>query len=731
MFDLLNAAFAQHHAGQLEAAAKLYQQVLASQSDHPDALHLLGVVEHQRGRHASAVDLIAKAVALRPNVPAFHANLAEAYRALGEFELAAGCCRTAILLAPDYAEAWSNLGLAEQSAGSRAAAIQHFRRALELKPDFAAAYNNLGIALTAEQQHAEAETSFRRALELEPQLASAQSNLGTLLLERGAAEEALPYLQEAVRLDPRNAQVRHNLGNALRQSQQLLPARAAYLEALRLAPDLAASQVQLGLMLQRDGDLAGALAWLARAAELEPDNADYWDYLADLHADREDFAAAAECWRRAILLSPQRADFHNSLGWALQEEGQLDAAGQEFRLALALRPEFGRAWVNLGGLQEELGNLPAAEESFRTALRVQPTFSLPHARLATLLRRKLPDEDLAALEGRLDDEALGSGPRARLLFGLAQALDARGEHARAAACLQQANALAFTVRRVKRPYSTVDHERFVDALIATFDRELFGRLAGCGADTRRPIFVFGLPRSGTTLVEQILASHSQVFGAGELRLARQTFESMPAVLRAEGPAWRCTPLLETASVAELARLHQAALAAVCPASADRVVDKMPDNYLYLGFLQILFPRAYFIYCRRDLRDVAVSCWMTDFRSIRWASEMESLVHRIRQHERLMAHWRVLKLPIIEVEYEALTRDFEVEAQRLVAACDLKWEPDCLTFHQTRRVVRTASVSQVREPIYQRSAGRWRNYARELPDLFAAISDLLSANSSRS
>jgi hypothetical protein len=325
-----------------------------------------------------------------------------------------------------------------------------------------------------------------------------------------------------------------------------------------------------------------------------------------------------------------------------------------------------------------------------------------------------------------------------LLFGLAQVLDARGEYAEAAACLAEANALALEQRHQQgHGYDPGAHSRFVDQLLRGFTPELFSRLAGAGDDTRLPVFVFGLPRSGTTLVEQVLASHSQVHGAGELRLARQVFESVPAVLGREDDVQACLNVLDAAHVRELSRRHLEGLNVAASfqlaaqdrqvgnlpprATTDRVVDKMPDNYLYLGLLALLFPGATFIHVRRDLRDVAVSCWMTNFRSIRWANDTEHLAGRFRDYRRMMGHWRaVLPVPMHEVVYERLVDDFEAEARRLITACGLAWEPACLRFHQTTRPVRTASVTQVRQPLYRSALARWRRYETALADLFARL-----------
>jgi hypothetical protein len=235
------------------------------------------------------------------------------------------------------------------------------------------------------------------------------------------------------------------------------------------------------------------------------------------------------------------------------------------------------------------------------------------------------------------------------------------------------------------------------------------------------VFIFGLPRSGTTLVEQVLASHPEVYGAGELRLGRQSFEDVPSALGRAGPPIEAVPHLHEAAVRRLAEEHLERLAKLDGGQTPRIVNKMPDNTLYLGLLVTLFPDAVFIHCRRDLRDVAVSCWMTDFRSIRWASDPTHIATRFHEYRRVMAHWRdVLPVPVHVVDYEDTVADLEGVARRLLAACGLDWDPACLEFYRTQRTVRTASVTQVRQPVYKKSVARWMNYEHELADLFAAL-----------
>ena len=269
-------------------------------------------------------------------MPAFHANLAEAYRALGQWERAIGCCCTALRLAPDYAEAHNNLGLAVKGLGRHAEAVEHFRRALELQPEFASVHNNLGIALRELKQFAEALRHFRRAVELAPEFAPGQTNLGQMLLDQGQPQEALPHCREAVRLQPDVAALHHNLGNALRSLKQFADARAAFLEALRLDPNLAHGACPTwDWCCSKKAGLARRLVWLKQATELEPNNADFWEYLAELQGEREENAEAMACWERVLALDPDRATAHVGLSWAPARRRRAAWAAEHCRIAAA------------------------------------------------------------------------------------------------------------------------------------------------------------------------------------------------------------------------------------------------------------------------------------------------------------------------------------------------------------------------------------------------------------
>jgi tetratricopeptide (TPR) repeat protein len=717
MRDDLAVALGQHQRGFLYQAAQLYRRVLVARPDDADALHLLGVVAHQQGDNVRAAEWIGRAITRRPTVAAYHANLGEVYRTLGQLEWAVASCRTALHLQPTYAEAANNLGTVLLEQGRWADAAEQFRAALRLRPDFALAANNLGNALRLLGDPDGALDSFREAVRLDPDLAVAHSNLGQFLLDHHQPHAALVHCRAAVRLRPNMAEAHSNLGNVLRELGRIAEAKSCYVEALRLQPNLAMLANNMGQVLQEEGQLKEALAWYQRGIQLDANLARLHVSLAGLLEEVEQYAEAGARYETALLLDPNDADAHNGLGWVRHEEGRFEEAGECFRTALRLKPECVAAHCNLGTLSEEAGNLEGAERSFREALRHDPRHAGAWSQLATLLRGKLPEDDLAAMSKLLAAGELTEPKQALLHFGLAQVLDARAAYDEAAGHLQRANALSLkTWRRRGQAYDAAAHSRFVDQVIAAFTPAFFERVQFWGVASDRPVFIVGLPRSGTTLLEQVLASHSQVFGAGELPLARADFTAL-ADDGNEARAFHGLSRLDAARIQHLAAKHLDALRSLNE-SALRVVDKMPDNYLYLGLLAVLFSKAKFIHCRRDLRDVAVSCWMTNFRHVRWASDTEDIARRFHDYQRLMVHWRrVLPARLLEVDYEETVADLEENARRLMSWCALEWEPACLAFHESKRPVRTASLTQVREPLYKRSVARWKHYEPGLGELF--------------
>jgi tetratricopeptide (TPR) repeat protein len=717
----LNSAIRHHTNGRLDLAAGIYRNILAENPRDADALHLLGVVAHQEGDEARAVDLIKQAIGLRPGAAAFYSNLAEVYRATNQLKEAVACCRTALSLEPDSPEAANNLGLALLAQGDAAGAVPLFRAALQARPKDAMIQNNLGNALRIQGDLSAAFAAFREALQYDPELAEAHNNLGQLLLEQYQPEQALTHCREAVRLRPDLAEAHNNLGNVLRDIGQLAEAKECYSKALALEADLPLTYSNMGQALQEEGKLQEAMLWYQQGLRRDPNSARIVCNLASALEEREDFSAAVSHYRLALELQPGYAEAHNGIGFVLHEQGKFSEAISEYREVLRLKPDFATGYCNLGNILEELGSFDEALVAFREATKRDPNHAGAYSLMATMLRSKLPAEDVQAIRRLLARPQMAPAKRLALHFGLAQVLDANGSYDEAGEHLRLGNGLCRALwDKQGKTYDPQAHTRLIDSLIGAFTPEFFKRVAAFGVRSDVPIFIIGLPRSGTTLTEQVLASHSKVHGAGELNLAREGFEGLAGAIGHPGSPIDALNYLTPENTQGLANWHLGQLREKAP-QAIRVVDKMPDNYMFVGWLHTLFPNAKFIHCRRDLRDVAVSSWMTNFRNIRWAADQDHIAARYREYQRLIAHWQaVLPGMLFEVDYEDTVGDLEGVARRLVSWCGLEWEPSCLAFHQTTRPIRTASVSQVRQPLYTRSVARWKHYEPSLGGLFKQL-----------
>ncbi len=602
-----------------------------------------------------------------------------AHHGRGDLKRAASRYQAALAEDPDRPDALYLLGLVAFQSGDPARAFTLMEKAVSIRPEEADYQAGLGEVDRVLGRLDQAEACCREAARLRPDAPDHLCNLGALLVDRGKVDEAVGWFRQALAHDPDFVAAHNNLANALLLKGDASAALDHFQTAARLDPGSAEAHVNLGAILMDRGEPAEALAHCREAVRLRPDLPG-----ARLH-----------------------------LGNVLTQLDRLDEAEACFRDLIRLQPNLAAAHANLAGVLEQRGDFDQGAAALRECLRLDPRHAGALALLATRLRGTLSDADFTAIERLLAEPGLPANQRRPLLFGLAQVLDARGAFERADAVAAEANALQRAdLERRGLAYRPEAFKAFVDQMLSTFTPAFFTKVRGWGLETDRPVFVVGLPRSGTTLVEQILASHPRVFGAGELRLVKQTFKAMGGTVDGLGP-----DVLKA-----MARRHLDELS-ILNGSADRIVDKMPENYLYLGLIAAMFPNARLIHCRRDVRDVALSCWLTDFGQVRWACDLDHVASRIIEYRRVMDHWRrALPSPILEIDYEAIVADLETSARALIDWCGLEWAPACLDFHNTRRAVRTVSVAQVRAPIYNSSVGRWRNYEASLASLFSKIAD---------
>jgi tetratricopeptide (TPR) repeat protein len=554
--------------------------------------------------------------------------------------------------------------------GRAALAIELLREVVARDPAAADALSDLAHLLKEAGQLAEAIAVGEQAVALAPDWVAAHNNLGQAYLAADRAEEATACFERAIVLDPAMALLHYNLGIAHQTRGRDAEAVASYRQALAFTPDLAEAHARLGNLFYANGSLAEALASFRAAAAAQPDSSLGLACLATALLEERQAAAAESHLRRAIALDPAVADAHVRLGDVLNRSGRFAEAADCFERALALQPRHATAYQGL------------------------------------VSGRTLKEQDRPLLDrmgSLIAAGGLAERDRATLHFAMGKAHDDLGEHEAAMQHFDEANRLeAARLRRAGRSLDLERHAADVARLIGTFSPEFFARHAALGSESELPVLIVGMPRSGTTLVEQILSSHPEIGAGDEL-----TFWGEKASALAEPEATALTPRRARQLAAEYLTL----LRAIAP-EARRVTDKMPQNYLHLGLIHMLFPRARIIHCRRNPIDTALSIYFTHFSLMRdFVFDRGGIVAYYEQYRRLTAHWRRVLPPdrFLEIDYEALVADRESVTRRMIAFCGLDWNDACLSSERNERLITTASMWQARQPVYKSSVERWRRY----------------------
>ena len=476
----------------------------------------------------------------------------------------------------------------------------------------------------------------------------------------------------------------------------------------------------LGAALQIQGK--DSLPALRKAAELLPGDAVAHYNLGNILHERGRLNEAEASYRRALQIEPDGADMHTNLGKTLQDIGRIEEAGASYRRALQIKPDHAEAHNNLGETLMESGRLDEAEASLRRALQIRPDYLKVRLSLASVRKVKADDENLAALiavdEAARNSATPLSGEDAVCLhFALGKSYDDIGDHAKAFPYFLEGNRL----KRATFDYDPDETARRIDSIMRNFDMATMDRLRGGGAPSHLPIFILGMPRSGTTLVEQIISSYPGVHGAGEL-------VDLAAILRHDIAGAVFPDNLHSLDQARLTAWGAEYVAGLQRRAPDarRITDKMPANFLAVGLIHLMLPNAKIIHVNRNPVDTCLSCFTQLFKDGQeFTYDLAELGRYYVDYARLMEHWRKV-LPdgaFLDVRYEDIVADQEAQSRRLIEYCGLEWDDACLDFHQSKRAVRTASMAQVRQPIYKSSVERWRPYEKFLGPLFDALGDL--------
>ena len=583
---------------------------------------------------------------------------------------------------PDNGDALHLLGLLAGQAGDFETSAGLIEQAIAARPDEPQYHANLGTTFAQLRRWQPAEAAYRQALSLKPDFVDALYRLGAILQRQGRAGEAAGQYRRALETDPQYLPAYNNLGVVLLDLGQAEAAIDTYRKALAIKPDLPDVLVNLGNALRDQGELDEAI----------------------------------DCYRRALDITGHSAQTHYNLGVALKEQGDVEGAIAGYRRALEIKPKYAKAHNNLGMALQATGRFEDAAASYRAALEIRPGYAMACKNLVSLGRVEPGDPLTGRIEALLEGDQLSDGDSSLLHFALGKCFDDTGDYDRAFRHFQAANDLHAT----SRPFDPDGFMAITDRLIETFGQTFFEDKAGFGSESERPVFIVGMPRSGSTLLEQILASHGQVHGAGELLNFNRMAADLPALLGSGLPYPDCAAAIDRERAHDLTQGYLDRLARI-GGDATRVTDKMPRNFRHLGLIALLLPRARVIHCRREPMDVCLSCYSQDFLAQPFSHDLGHIGLYYREYERLMAHWRaVLPLPVLEVGYEELVSDPEGVSRGMIEFCGLDWDPACLDFHRTQRPILTASHWQARQPLYDSAIGRWKNYEAHLAPLKAAL-----------
>jgi tetratricopeptide (TPR) repeat protein len=623
------------------------------------------------GRHAELEVEARDLLNLHPNSGVAWQLLSVALARQGKDSLHA--LQMAAKLLPEDPGAHNNLGNAFGRLGRLDEAVANYRRALLLSPQFVEAHNNLGHALLDLRLHDAAASSFRRAIELNPSYAEAHDNLGSAMLELGRPNEAVDSYRRALEIEPQFCEAHNNLGNAWLELGSIESALASYRRALEINPRFAEAHNNLGNALRGLGQLDDA----------------------------------EESYRRALDINPYFAEAHRNLGIALRLQRRTTEAEDSCRRALELQPQSAATYAVLAESSADRGDFAEAARLFERAVSIEPEAPEIWAGIVRLRKMTRADDAWLAQAQRI----AGSGLRPRQEIGLRYAIgkyfDDVQDFDQAFANFRRANELT-KLRRA--PYDREQLTKIVDLIIRHYDAEWVSRPRPNPLESARPIFVVGMLRSGTSLAEQILASHPAVFGGGELTYWNSALAS-----------YQIRAMSAEASDTVLPRMAEDYLRLLQRISSDalRVVDKMPTNFPFLGLIHPALPNARIIHLQRNPVDTCLSIYFQHFEAtVSYANDLEDLAHYYTEYLRLMRHWRSI-LPghvILEVPYEGLVDHQEVWSRRMLEFVGLPWDPSCLNFHKANRTVITASKWQVRQAITRASVGRWRNYIKVLGPL---------------
>ena len=632
-------------------------------------------------------------------------------------------CREHLLAHPGSVRHLALLARALAKQGRFAEAETELRGALALAPGQAILYEDLGNVFAAGGRLEEAVGLFRKAVALAPETPSAHRKLGEALATLGRGQEADRHFEAFFDRNPVAGRVAEGADQlkAGRVDEAIATLRAV----LREHPEDVSAMRQMALASWRGKrNLSDAEAWLRKATALAPDFAAAWLTLGRVLLDADKYADAVDAYRQAVAVVPGSATAWAGLGSAHAQAGEPESSIHAYRRSLQLDPDSPGALLSYAHALKTIGDQAAALAAYRRAIALRPRFGEAYWSLANLKVFQFEPLEVSAMRQQLERGDLSESEQVHFRFALGKACEDSADYDAAWMHFDAGNHL----QRPRVKHDPVAMEDRHARIVEVFDRAFLAAHAGRGHPAADPIFIVGLPRSGSTLVEQILASHSQVEGTAELPILGRIAASLGRYRAAEEQFPEAARRLRDSDWRAYGQQYLDAARSHRHTARPTFTDKMPNNFPLLGFARLILPNAKIINARRHPLDACIGCYKQLFASGQaFTYDLEDLAHYYIQYDRLMRHWsNVLPGAVLDVHYEDTVTDLEGQVRRILDHCGLSFEPACVRFHETRRAVKTASSEQVRQPIHDAAIGRWRAYAKHLGWLIDDLAPIVDA-----
>ncbi|MDC3360789.1 tetratricopeptide repeat protein [Candidatus Thioglobus sp.] len=667
-----------------------------------------------KGEINQALDAVQGLLKDYPNEPVLFNIKGACYADLGQLDVAITNYKEAITIKPDYAKAHFNLAGSLHDLGQLETAVQSYQKALEIDASYTEAYNNLGNVYQELKQFDSAVQSYQKALEIKPDYVAAQYSLGNTFMELGQLEEAVKSYKAALKLKPDFVEAINNLGITFFKLHQLDDAIRSYEKAIALDPDFADAHNNIGIVFSELGQLDAAIMSYKAAITLQFDYAEAHYNLGLIFHDLKRLDEATQSYKTAIAFQSDYADAHYNLGILYHDVGQLKMAIDSIKMAIKINPENADTHKYLGNTFQSNGQIDEAIKCYEKALSINPFHADAHRNLSTIKNYIHDDDQINLMQDLLLNGNLSQSDLVHINFALAKANEDLGKKDDLFKSLNEGNRL----RKEELNYSLnkdLDEHSNLKRLI-NINLSNSKESVKFKSSKIRPIFIVGMPRSGTSLVEQILSSHQKIHGAGELSTLNNLIVPIISdyILKDKKVPEDSYLSVRNDYLSYISRLN---------VSETIITDKMPTNFRYIGFILKAFPEAKIIHLNRDSRAICWSIYKSYFpgEGLGWAFNMKDLAGYYNSYIDLMTFWHQLfPRKIYDICYEDLTTNQEEETRKLLKYCELEWDDNCLNFHNNKRAVKTTSSLQVRKKMYQGSSEVWKKYESYLQPLIKVL-----------